>query len=98
MVFTSNNNWLPEPSEAITADHKAIWGHLDTSVERDLSGRQVIAWTKFLGDMNEIRDEWEADEQTAWTNSLEGDTAYGKIITLRRRYLKTCRIGDRSKK
>ena len=98
LVFTSNDNWLPEPSEAITADHKVIWGHLDNNIQRDLSGRQVIDWTKFLGDMNEIRDEWEADEQTAWTNSLEGNTAYGKVIALRRRYLKTCRIGDRSKK
>ena len=98
LVFTSHDNWVPEPSEAITADHKVIWGQLLTTIARDMSGRQVVDWIKFIGDMREVREEWEVEEQKAWMNSLNGDTAYDKLVALRERYLKTCRIGDRSKK
>ena len=98
LVFTQGVNWTPGESEMITSDHKVIWGEMECEENREEAKRVIVDWTKFLGDMEQIRDEWEPKEQVRWYRDLEGDTAYEKLTSLRAQYLKESRITAKSKK
>ena len=89
MVSSPDTGWTGEGADSLLSDHSSIGGSLVIDAVRETNRREVVDWD-WLAVML-------ADEDEGWYRDLMGETAYDKLLDLRRKHLWLLRVCGRSK-
>src|SRR5258705_1009402 len=85
-------------SESLMSEHKVIWGDIKiTKEESKVLEREVVDWGGILGFAEDLKEKEKEEEERIY-DATEEETAYDKLLYLRKRFVKTQRICGRSKK
>ena len=85
-----NSGWTSAVEDWLLSDHASIGGSLVVGELGRVDGREVIDWDKLAVTL--------ADEDEGWYRDLVRETAYDKLLDLRRKPLKTLRVCMRIKR
>ena len=89
-VTSLDSGWMNEDSNWLLSDHSSISGSMVIGEVRRMDTREVVDWDCLVATL--------ADEDEKWYGGLAGETAYDKLLDLRRKDLKLLRICGRSKR
>ena len=89
-VTSLDSGWMNEDSNWLLSDHSSIGGSLVIGELRRMDTREVVDWDRLVATL--------AEEDEKWYGGLSGETAYDKLLNLRRKDLKVLRICGRSKR
>ena len=80
VVTSPDSGWTDEETDWLLSDHSSIGGSLVVDEVRKADRREVVDWDKLAATL--------ADEDERWYGDLMGETAYDKLLDLRRKHLK----------
>ena len=89
-VTSPDTGWTHEEGDWLLSDHSGIGGSLVIGDVARADRREVIDWDRLATTL--------ADEDEGWYDGLVGETAYDKLLDLRRRHLKSIKVCGRSKR
>ena len=90
VVASSDSGWTDEGADWLLSDHSSIVGPLVIGEVRRTAEREVVDWDRLTATLA-VKDE-------GWYGDLLGETAYDKLLDLRRKHLKLLRVCGRSKR
>ena len=90
VVIAPDSGWTDEGADWLLSDHSSIGGSLVIDEVRKTDRRKVVDWDKLVVTL--------ADKDEGWYRDLMGETAYDKLLDLRRKHLKLLRVYGRSKR
>ena len=88
-VAMPDSGWTDEDADWVLSDHSSIGGSLVVGEVERTHGREVVDWNKLAATL--------ADKDEGWYGGLVGETAYDKLLDLKRKHLKMLRVCGRSK-
>ena len=90
VVASPDSGWTSGNADWLLSDHSSIGGSLVIDEVKEADRREVVDWDKLAATL--------ADEDERWYGDLVGETAYDKLLDLRRRHLKMLRVCGKSKR
>ena len=90
LVTSPDSGCTDEETDWLLSDHSSIGGSLVVDEVRKADRREVVDWDKLAATL--------ADEDERWYGDLMGETAYDKLLDLRRKHLRLLRVCGRSKR
>ena len=90
VVASPDSGWTSGETDWLLSDHASISGSLVIDEVKKTDSREVVTWYKLAVTL--------ADEDERWYGDLMGDTAYDKLLDLRRKHLKLLRVCGKSKR
>ena len=90
VVTSPDSGWTDEDADWLLSDHSSIGGSLVIDEVRKADRREVVDWDKLATTL--------ADEDEGWYRDLMGETAYDKLLDLKRKHLKLLRVCGKSKR
>ena len=90
VVASPDSGWTSGDTDWLLSDHSSIGGSLVIEEVKKADRREVIDWDGLAATL--------ADEDEGWYAGLMGETAYDKLLDLRRRHLKLLRVCGKSKR
>ena len=90
VVTLPDSGWTDVGTECLLSDHPSIGGSLVIGEVRRADRREVVDWDRLTATFT--------DEDERWHNDLVGETAYDKLLDLRRKHLKLLKVCGRSKR
>ena len=89
VVTSPDSGWTDEGADWLLSDHSSIGGSLVIDEVRMTDRREVVDWDRLAVTLT--------DEDEGWYRELVEETAYDKLLDLRRKHLKLLRVCERSK-
>ena len=89
VVTSPDSGWTDAGSDWLLSDHSSIGGSLVIGEVRRADRREVVDWNRLAATLT--------DQDERWYNDLVGETAYDKLLDLRRNHLKLLKVCGRSK-
>ena len=83
-VASPDSSWTDEGADWLLLDHSSIGGSLVIGEVRRTAEREVVDWDRLAATLA-VKDE-------GWYRDLVGETAYDKLLDLRRKHLKLLRV------
>ena len=89
-VASPDSGWTNEDADWLMSDHSSIGGLMVSGEVKRTVGRDVVDWYRLATKL--------ADEVEWWYGDLLGETAYDKLMDLRRKHIKLLKVCGRSKR
>ena len=90
VVASPDSGWTSGDTDRLLSDHSSIGGSLVIDEVKKADRREVVDWDKLAATLT--------DEDERWYGDLVGETAYDKLLDIRRRHLKLLRVCGKSKR
>ena len=85
-----DSGWTDEDPDWLLSDHSSVGRSLIIGEVRRMDTMEVVEWDGLAATL--------ADEDEKWYGDLTGETAYDKLLNLRRKHLKLLRVCGTSKR
>ena len=89
VVTSPDSGWTSGDTDWLRSDHSSIGGSLVIDEVKKADRREVVDWDKLTTTLT--------DEDERGYGDLMGETAYDKLLDLRRKHLKLLRVCGKSK-
>lgn len=89
-IMSPDSSWTDEVPDWLLSDHSSIGGSLVIGEVKRTDGTEVVDWDGLAATL--------VDEDKGWYGDLVGETAYDKVLDLRRKHQKPLRVCGRSKR
>ena len=89
VVTSPDSGWPDEDTDWLLSDHSSIGRSLVIDEVRKADRREVVNWDKLAAMLT--------DEDERWYGDLMGETAYDKLLDLRRKHQKLLRYAGRAR-
>ena len=90
VITSPDSGWTSGDTDWLLSHHSSIGGSLVIDEAKKADRREVIDWDGLAATL--------ADEDEWWYADLMGETAYDKLLDLRRKHLKLLRVCGKSKR